>query len=48
VGGRLRLTRPRPPDIRVVAADDFEKLANWVDGTLKIMRRIAKIAARTG
>jgi transcription-repair coupling factor (superfamily II helicase) len=37
------LARVRP-DMRIVVADDFEKLADRLDGTLRIMREIAKIA----
>jgi len=32
------------PDMRIVVADDFEKLGDRLDGTLRIMREIAKIA----
>ena len=34
--------------MRIVVADDFEKLADRLDGTLKIMREIAKIAGKKG
>jgi hypothetical protein len=34
--------------MRIVVADDLEKLANRLEGTLKIMREIAKIAGRRG
>jgi transcription-repair coupling factor (superfamily II helicase) len=36
------------PDMRIVVADDFEKLADRLEGTLRIMREIAKIAAKKG
>ena len=36
------------PDMRIVVTDDFEKLADRLDGTLRIMREIAKIAGRKG
>ncbi len=36
------------PDMRIVVADDFEKLTDRLSGTLKIMREIAKIAWRRG
>ena len=32
------------PDMRIVVTDDFEKLADRLAGTLKVMREIAKIA----
>jgi transcription-repair coupling factor (superfamily II helicase) len=41
------LARVRP-DMRIVIADDFEKLADRLEGTLKIMREIAKIAGKKG
>ncbi len=34
--------------VSVVVVDDFEKLGDRLDGTLKVMREIAKIAARKG
>ena len=34
--------------MRIVVADDFEKLADRLSGTLKIMREIAKIAGKRG
>ena len=37
------LARVRP-DMRIVVTHDFEKLADRLAGTLKIMREIAKIA----
>jgi transcription-repair coupling factor (superfamily II helicase) len=40
--GRLR------PDLRIVLADDFEKLKDRLAGTLKIKREIAKIAGKKG
>ena len=36
------------PDMRIVVSDDFEKLADRLDGTLKAMREIAKIAGGRG
>ena len=36
------------PDMRIVVADDFEKLADRLAGTLKVMREIAKIAGKKG
>ena len=30
--------------MRIVVTDDFEKLADRLEGTLKVMREIAKIA----
>ncbi len=41
------LARVRP-DMRIVVADDFEKLADRLTGTVKIVREIAKIAGRKG
>jgi transcription-repair coupling factor (superfamily II helicase) len=41
------LARVRP-DMRIVVAGDFEDLASRLEGTLAIMRQIAKIAARKG
>ena len=41
------LARVRP-DMRIVVADDFEKLADRLDGTLRIMREISKIAGKKG
>jgi transcription-repair coupling factor (superfamily II helicase) len=41
------LARVRP-DMRIVVTDDFEKLADRLAGTLKIMREIAKIAGKKG
>ncbi len=35
-------------DTRIVVADDFEKLADRLDGTLGIMREIAKLAGKKG
>ncbi len=32
------------PDMRIVVSDDFEKLKDRLDGTLKVMREVAKIA----
>jgi len=34
--------------MRIVVADDFEKLEARLGGTLKFMREIAKIAGRRG
>ncbi len=36
------------PDMKIVVADDFEKLGDRLSGTLKIMREIAKIAGKKG
>ena len=47
VASQGSLARVRP-DMRIVVADDFERLANRLDGTLKIMREIAKIAGKKG
>ena len=41
------LARVRP-DMRIVVVDDFEKLADRLDGTLRVMREIAKIAGKKG
>jgi len=41
------LARVRP-DMRIVVTDDFEKLADRLEGTLVIMREIAKIAGKRG
>jgi transcription-repair coupling factor (superfamily II helicase) len=41
------LARVRP-DMRIVVAGDFEDLARRLEGTLAIMRQIAKIAAKKG
>ena len=41
------LARVRP-DMRIVVADDFEKLADRLTGTLRILREIAKIAGKKG
>jgi transcription-repair coupling factor (superfamily II helicase) len=41
------LARVRP-DMRIVVTDDFEKLADRLQGTLRIMREIAKIAGKKG
>ena len=35
-------------DMRIVVTDDFEKLADRLAGTLKVMREIAKIAGKKG
>jgi transcription-repair coupling factor (superfamily II helicase) len=42
-GDRARVRR----DMRIVVTDDFERLADRLDGTLKIMREIAKIATKS-
>jgi len=34
--------------MRIMAADDYEKLADRLGGTLKVMREIAKIAGKKG
>ena len=34
------------PDMRIVVGGEFERLADRLDGALKTMREIAKIAAR--
>jgi transcription-repair coupling factor (superfamily II helicase) len=36
------------PDMRIVVADDFEKLTDRLEGTLRIMREIAKLAGKKG
>ena len=36
------------PDMRIVIADDFEELKDRLDGSLKVMREIAKIAGKKG
>ena len=36
------------PDMRIVVTDDFERLEDRLAGTLKIMREMAKIAAKKG
>ena len=36
------------PDMRIVFVDDFEKLDDRLEGTLKVMREIAKIAGKKG
>ena len=41
------LARVRP-DMRIVVTDDFEKLADRLAGTLRVMREIAKIAGKKG
>jgi transcription-repair coupling factor (superfamily II helicase) len=47
VASQGSLARVRP-DMRIVVADDFEKLADRLDGTLGIMREIAKLAGKKG
>ena len=36
------------PDMRIVVADDFERLEDRLAGTLTMMREIAKIAGKKG
>jgi transcription-repair coupling factor (superfamily II helicase) len=36
------------PDMRIVVIGDFEETAERLDGTLQIMRELAKIAGRKG
>jgi len=36
------------PDMRIMVGGDFEKLGARLDGALKTMREIAKIAGRKG
>jgi hypothetical protein len=36
------------PDMRIVIADDFEELKDRLEGSLKVMREIAKIAGKKG
>ena len=47
VAARGSLARVRP-DMRIVVTEDFEDLPERLDGTLAIMREIAKIAGRKG
>ena len=47
VASQGSLARVRP-DMRIVVADDFERLADRLEGTLRIMREIAKIAGKKG
>ena len=47
VAAQGSLARVRP-DMRIVVVDDFEKLADRLDGTLKVMREVAKIAGKKG
>ena len=47
VAAQGSLARVRP-DMRIVVVDDFEKLADRLTGTLRIMREIAKIAGKKG
>ena len=47
VASQGSLARVRP-DMRIVVADDFEKLEDRLAGTLTIMREIAKIAGKKG
>ena len=46
VAAQGSLARVRP-DMRIVVADDFEKLKDRLDGTLRIMREIAKISGKS-
>jgi transcription-repair coupling factor (superfamily II helicase) len=36
------------PDMRIVISDDFEELKDRLEGSLKVMREIAKIAGKKG
>jgi hypothetical protein len=36
------------PDMRIVIVDDFEELKDRPEGSLKVMREIAKIAGKKG
>ena len=36
------------PDMRIVISDDFEELKDRLEGSLKAMREIAKIAGKKG
>ena len=36
------------PDMRIVVTDDFERLADRLEGTLMVMREIPKIAGKRG
>jgi len=36
------------PDMRIVVVGDFEEIPERLDGTLKIMRELAKIAGKKG
>jgi transcription-repair coupling factor (superfamily II helicase) len=36
------------PDMRIVVTDDFEHLEDRLEGTLRVMREIAKIAGKRG
>jgi transcription-repair coupling factor (superfamily II helicase) len=47
VAAQGSLARVRP-DMRIVVTDDFEKLADRLEGTLRIMREIAKLAGKKG
>jgi hypothetical protein len=38
----------RHPDMRIVVTDDFEKLADRLGGTQRVMRESAKLAGRKG
>jgi transcription-repair coupling factor (superfamily II helicase) len=47
VASQGSLARVRP-DMRIVVVGDFEELPQRLEGTLAIMREIAKIAAKKG
>jgi transcription-repair coupling factor (superfamily II helicase) len=47
VTGQGSLARVRP-DMRIVVVGDFEELPQRLEGTLAIMREIAKIAGKKG
>jgi transcription-repair coupling factor (superfamily II helicase) len=36
------------PDMRIVVVGDFDDVPDRLEGTLKIMRELAKLAARKG
>ena len=48
MGGRPGERAYVRPDMRIVVTDDFEKLADRLEGTLMVMREIAKIAGKRG
>ena len=47
MGDGQRDARVRP-DMRIVVSGDFERLSDRLDGALKTMREIAKIAGKKG